>query len=139
MRRLNPRVKIYTNRRMSGPGYRKRYIKDIALAVVGYYPSANNALTLRHVGKGQGARVPWVAGRICFGVGAGQPHPFTGSGAPPGGTVSAGPVRGRRECGDVIRKVENCRAVLARFRKLLFGGLYDYQSGDSKSTIFWTI
>ena len=29
--------------------------------------------------------MPWVAGRICFGVGAGQPHPFTGSEAPPRG------------------------------------------------------
>ena len=29
--------------------------------------------------------MPWVAGCICFGAGAGQPHPFIGSGAPPGG------------------------------------------------------
>ena len=47
--------------------------------------SYNNALTLRHGEPGLGACVPWVAGRIYFGAGAGQPHPFTGSGAPPRG------------------------------------------------------
>lgn len=51
----------------------------------GHLTSYNNALTLRHGGKGQGASVPWVAGRICFGERAGQPHPITGSEAPPGG------------------------------------------------------
>ena len=53
--------------------------------VVEHYPSANNALTLRHEGKEQGACVPWVAGCICFEAGAGQPHPFAGSEAPPRG------------------------------------------------------
>jgi hypothetical protein len=47
------------------------------------HTSHNNALTLRHGGEGQGASVPWVAGRICSGAEAGQPHPFTGSEAPP--------------------------------------------------------
>jgi len=28
---------------------------------VGHYPSANNVLTRRHDGSGQGAGVPWVA------------------------------------------------------------------------------
>jgi len=45
----------------------------------------NNALTLRHGGTEQEAGVPWIAGGISSGAGAGQPHPFTGSGAPPGG------------------------------------------------------
>jgi len=63
--------------------------------------SHNNALTLRHGGQRQGACVPWVAGCICFEAGAGKPHPFTGSGAPPGswampvrlsGVVSANPL-----------------------------------------------
>jgi len=52
---------------------------------VGQVTSYSNALTLRHVGYEQGVCVPWVAGCICFGAGAGQPHPFTGSEAPPGG------------------------------------------------------
>ena len=47
--------------------------------------SPNNALTQRHGGSRQGVCVPWIAGRICFGVRAGQSHLFTGSGAPPGG------------------------------------------------------
>ena len=42
----------------------------------------NNALTLRHGRPKYRVDVPWVAGRICSEVGAGQPHPFTGSGAP---------------------------------------------------------
>jgi len=64
----------------------------------------------------QGACVPWVAGCICFGVGAGQPHRFTGGWSYSCAillahatrerssamrNVSAGTVQGRRECGDV--------------------------------------
>ena len=60
-------------------------MKVIEQGVAGHYPSASNALTLRHGGSGQGEGVPWVAGRIYFEAGAGQPHPFTGSVAPPGG------------------------------------------------------
>jgi len=43
--------------------------------------------------RGQEECVPLVAGCNCFGAGAGQPHPFTGSEAPPGG--QALPVRFR--------------------------------------------
>jgi hypothetical protein len=50
----------------------------IQYSAVGPHPSDNNALKLRHDGQEQGACVPWVAGCICFGAGAGQPHPFTG-------------------------------------------------------------
>ena len=64
--------------------------------------SYNNALTLRHVGQGHEACVPWVAGGIYFGAGSGQPHPFTGSEAPPSGNGFAGPVQGCRECGTVL-------------------------------------
>jgi hypothetical protein len=68
----------------------------IKLGAEGRIASYNNALTLRHGGRGQEVRVPWVAGSICYGVEAGQPHPFTGSGAPPGGQGS-----GVRFSGDV--------------------------------------
>ena len=80
--------------------------------------SYNNALKLRHGGQGQGVCVPWVAGCICFGAESGQPHPFTGSGAPSGGqalwvrfsgVVSAEPLY------DISCKD---RAVLARSRIL---------------------
>ena len=66
--------------------------------------SHNNALTLRHGGQEQEVCVPWVAGRTCFGAVAGQPHPFTGSEAPPrrqalqvrlSGVVSAEPLDDR--------------------------------------------
>jgi hypothetical protein len=70
---------------MSGSGYRKRYSKKIQQGAEGHYPSHNIALTLRHRGQSQGVCVPLVAGRIYFVAGAGQPHPFTGSRAPPGG------------------------------------------------------
>ena len=39
---------------------------------------------LRYVGSGQEASVPWVAEAIAMEQGQ-QPHPFTGSEAPPGG------------------------------------------------------
>jgi len=70
---------------MSGSGYRKQYIKVVKQDVEGHEPSSNNALTLRHVGQAQEAFVPWVAGCICSEAEAGQPHPFTGSEAPPRG------------------------------------------------------
>jgi hypothetical protein len=70
---------------MSGPGYRKWCIDIIRHGSAGHHTSDNNALTRRHGGLEQEACVPWVAGRICCGAGAGQPHPFTGSEAPPGG------------------------------------------------------
>ena len=88
------------NRYMSGPGYRKWYQKIIEQGVEGHYASSNKALTLRHVGLGQGACVPWVAEAITLGQGQ-QPHPFTGCTAPPGrralrvrfsGVVSAKPL-----------------------------------------------
>jgi len=88
---------------MSGPGYRKRYTKVIEQGVAGHYPSANNALTLRHGLQWQEVCVPWVAGCTCFGVKSGQPHLFSGSGAPPGGQGSAGPVQRCREC-DTVRR-----------------------------------
>ncbi len=87
---------------MSGPGYRYRYPKNIEQGSEGHYPSHNKTLTLRHGGKGQEAGVPWVAGRICSGAGAGQPYPFTGSEASQVEGLR-GPVQGRRECGTVIR------------------------------------
>lgn len=52
--------------------------------------SYNNVLTLRHGWQGQEACVPWVAECICFGAGAGQPRPFTGSEAPLGGQTLRG-------------------------------------------------
>jgi len=51
----------------------------------GHGTAHNKALTLWHGGQGQVACVPWVAGCICFEAESGQPHPFTGSGAPPRG------------------------------------------------------
>lgn len=63
-----------------------RYVTStFSEADVNRLTSANKALTLRHGGQEQEASVPWVAGCICFGARAGQPHPFTGSEAPLGG------------------------------------------------------
>jgi len=57
---------------MSGSGYRKRYIKILGKGSVGHHTSDNKELTLRHVGQGQEASVPWVAGCICYEVGQGN-------------------------------------------------------------------
>ncbi|KUO76392.1 MAG: hypothetical protein APF77_06755 [Clostridia bacterium BRH_c25] len=104
---------------MTGFGYRKRYTKVIKQGVEGHYPSANKALTLRHGEKRQEASVPWVAGCICFEAVARQPHPFTGSGAPPrgkalrvqfSGVVSAEPFnemggKAAHPCADCSKKI----------------------------------
>jgi len=55
------------------------------LSSAGHHPSPNTTLTLWHDKQEQGASVPWVARCIFSGERSGQPHPFTGSGAPPGG------------------------------------------------------
>jgi len=63
--------------------------------------SHNNALTLRHGGKGQGACVPWVADTIALEKGSNH-TPSPGAELRQGDRLW-GPVQWCRECETVIR------------------------------------
>jgi len=111
-------------RLMSGPGYRKRYIKMIELSVAGHYPSANNALTLRHgrvrgrSNRALGCRMHliWSGGRATTPL-----HREQSSAMERG---FEGPVQWCRECGDVSdttrRTGRPCPNLLKSFYKVLY-------------------
>ena len=73
------------NRHMSGPGYRKRYIKVIEQGVGGIIHQLTKPSRCGTEGKAQeDSRALGCRMHLLWSMSTGQPHPFTGSGAPPG-------------------------------------------------------
>lgn len=91
----------------------------------GPHPSDNNALKLRHVEKEQGECVPWVAGCICFGVGAWQPHSLHRERSSTRGTCSG--VRFRNVL-SAKRYIKSRARTAAFYDGISWGGVLEQES-----------